>query len=258
MISLLKFRSRRFTPTRIPMTDPCFSYHQILQIGFQFDLPSRTLTVGANDFQLEPDLSETSSLEAMTLKLQAHEASLLPIGSILSYGGQFLDQLPGIWLPCDGKALERAHYSSLFHAIGVSHGDGSDAPGHANRLFNLPDLRGVFIRGVDPIGREDPEAAAREARKPGGHNGAQVGSYQADCFQAHNHPTRQTPHSHGIYFGRAAHGNSGLLCDRSDAGFETLHGRGTERATIDLEVLPSGGIETRPKNVALYMIIRVL
>lgn len=58
----------------------------------------------------------------------------LPIGSVLSSG---VSALPAGWLDCDGSAVSRSVYSSLFLAIGTTYGSGDGLT-----TFNLPDLRG--------------------------------------------------------------------------------------------------------------------
>lgn len=47
------------------------------------------------------------------------------------------------WLECNGASLSRTAYAALFANIGVTFGN----PGPAN--FNIPDLRGEFVRGWD-------------------------------------------------------------------------------------------------------------
>lgn len=47
-------------------------------------------------------------------------------------------------LPCDGRALSRTTYSSLFSLIGTTFG-----AGNGSTTFNIPDYRGVVIRGWD-------------------------------------------------------------------------------------------------------------
>lgn len=46
------------------------------------------------------------------------------------------------WLKCNGQAVNRAKYSRLFARIGTTFG-----AGNGTNTFNLPDLRGEFIRG---------------------------------------------------------------------------------------------------------------
>lgn len=74
---------------------------------------------------------------------------------------------PG-WLPCDGRALSRTVYASLFAAIDVTYGAGD-----GSTTFNIPDDRGEFIRGAD-MGR-------------GIDAGRVQGSLQSDALQGHGH-----------------------------------------------------------------------
>lgn len=49
----------------------------------------------------------------------------------------------GLWLLCNGQAVSRTKYASLFNLIGVSFGNGDGVT-----TFNLPDYRGKFLRGL--------------------------------------------------------------------------------------------------------------
>lgn len=49
---------------------------------------------------------------------------------------------PNGWLKCNGAAVNRASYSNLFAMINTTYGSGN-----GSTTFNVPDLRGVFIRG---------------------------------------------------------------------------------------------------------------
>ncbi len=93
----------------------------------------------------------------------------------------------------------------------------------------LPDLRGMFIRGLN-AGRNDGK------QDPAG-NDRVVGDYQADAFQAHTHAIRVD----GIWH-RSFQGENGS----PKTGYEAS---GLTGAT--------GGPETRAKNIALYYYIKV-
>ena len=82
---------------------------------------------------------------------------------------------------CNGASLLRASYSSLFSAIGTAWGyaDGTH--------FNLPDLRGRFIRGWDHGVARDPDKASRTACNANGATGDNVGSVQAEALKSHTH-----------------------------------------------------------------------
>lgn len=148
----------------------------------------------------------------------------VPAGSILPFGGT---TAPGGFLMCDGTSYSNASYPNLFSAIGTAYGaaDGSH--------FNVPDLRGNFLRGTDHGAGQDPDAASRTALNPGGNTGDAVGSYEADQFSSHSH---SLPGSIGLY---GNPGGSGVLVQ--------IGSQGTGAA---------GGSETRPKNVGVNYIIK--
>ncbi len=65
----------------------------------------------------------------------------VPAGSIGYFGNI---TAPIGYLECNGQAVSRTTYPELFNAISTLYGIGDGAT-----TFNLPDLRGEFIRGVD-------------------------------------------------------------------------------------------------------------
>jgi len=64
-----------------------------------------------------------------------------PVGSILTMA---TPAVPAGYLECNGAAVSRTTYRTLFGLIGTYHGSGD-----GSTTFNLPDLRGEFIRGWD-------------------------------------------------------------------------------------------------------------
>lgn len=55
------------------------------------------------------------------------------------------------YLECNGQAVSRTQYPELFTAVGILYGAGD-----GSTTFNLPDLRGEFIRGADNGRGTDP------------------------------------------------------------------------------------------------------
>jgi phage-related tail fiber protein len=123
---------------------------------------------------------------------------------------------PTGWLAANGAAVSRTVYASLFAAIGTTYGVGD-----GSATFNLPDLRGEFIRGLDS-GR-------------GVDVGRLLGSAQADSLKSHTHAIGAGPYT-----------THGFIAGGGD-GFSTSF-TSTTGAT--------GGSETRPRNVALLAIIK--
>ena len=63
-----------------------------------------------------------------------------PLGTINAFGGS---TAPEGWLLCQGQAISRTTYADLFKVIGTAFGAGD-----GSTTFNVPDLRGEFLRGA--------------------------------------------------------------------------------------------------------------
>lgn len=143
-----------------------------------------TITLPAIPASTQPvsiDVSGNMSAQPITLSqlATALQNALTPAGAILAYGGT---SAPAGFLMCDGSAVDRTTYASLFTAIGVAYGSGDGAT-----TFNVPYAYGQFLRGVDHGRGLDPDAGARTASASGGNSGDNVGSFQSSAFQSHAH-----------------------------------------------------------------------
>lgn len=119
-----------------------------------------------------------SALPSSPYSEVAYNAAAVPAGMIMAFAGTS-DNIPDGWLLCDGSAVSRSEYSNLYSAIGVSWGTGDNST-----TFNLPDLRGMFLRGVSGNSGNDPDAESRTLLKNnGGNTGNKVGSYQGDAIR---------------------------------------------------------------------------
>lgn len=108
----------------------------------------------------------------------ANNATLFPAGMIMPFAGP-AENIPAGWLLCDGSAISRSDYANLYSAIGVCWGTGDGAS-----TFNVPDLRGMFLRGVSGESGNDPDAENRIVLTDnGGNTGNNVGSYQGDAIR---------------------------------------------------------------------------
>jgi Phage Tail Collar Domain len=166
----------------------------------------------------------------------------VPIGTILAYGGLVDGNAKGHldnygWLVCDGETVSREDYPELFKVIGSSFGGGD---GVTN--FNLPDLRGRFLRGVDAGAGRDPDAKSRTASADGGHTGDNVGSYQEDKFKAHSHS----------FLPKLGWQAGPLKEENNRPRIDMSHPKGDWSVGTD----ESGGLETCPKNIYVNWIIK--
>jgi microcystin-dependent protein len=167
----------------------------------------------------------------------------VPIGSVIAWSGP-KSKIPTGWIECDGRQLNRNQFSALFDAIGTTWG------GTATDRFNLPDLRGYFLRGVDDGAGRDPDVSGRRPVGNGPANSA--GSIQDDALKSHRHDVSDPGHSHSFEaFRTDGAGAPGQAFPRDPNPF------GTSRATTGITIPESGGgPETRPKNAYVYFIIR--
>lgn len=152
------------------------------------------------------------------------------------------------WLFCDGGAYACADYPRLYGLIGDAFGNGDGS----GTEFNVPDLRGRFVRGVDGGAGNDPGAATRVASAPGGATGDNAGSLQADAFQGHEHlytstvesPNTAQPGGPPVLMQLPQQTTTSLVADPDDQGIN--------------DGAPRTSTETRPVNLALNYLIRYL
>jgi len=104
--------------------------------------------------------------------------ALCPPGTLVAYMGT---TAPDGWLLCQGQSVSRTLYNNLYTVIGNASGSADTAS------FNVPDLRGRFLRGVDGSAGRDPDSGTRTAMNPGGNTGNLVGSVQVDALKSHTH-----------------------------------------------------------------------
>lgn len=165
----------------------------------------------------------------------------LPIGTIIIWGGD-PTEIPENWKVCNGDPLATNQYQKLHHVLGKRWDN--DAKYKENH-FNIPDLRGVFLRGVNEDRNDeyyDPEFSERKRLKNDptqtlADNDA--GTYQKYEIQSHSHELKDIATT-GVSNG--APGPDG----------NSYRGYGLVPATK-----LAGGKETRPVNAYVYFIIKV-
>lgn len=147
------------------------------------------------------------------------------IGSVTAFA---MPTPPEGWLVCDGSAVSRTDYADLYAAIGTVWGEGDEIT-----TFNLPDLRGEFIRGFDD-GR-------------GVDDGRVFGSLQLDAFQGHT-------------FGN---GTQKVGSENNMAAGPNEVARTNGASVIPLVIMsddvngtPRVANETRPRNIAMTYAIK--
>lgn len=190
---------------------------------------------GVTQFKDGETLSATKlndNFASIEARLGAVE-SMVPTGTVIAFGGT---TVPAGWLPCDGTILDssKAEYAALYEAIGISYG-GNTTSG----MFNLPDFRGRFLRGVDGAAGNDPDAATRVASNPGGNEGNKIGSLQGSAVGHH---------THGYIMPTGS--------DFSGNVQPPIPG-GTKQAQTEANAGDGSSTETRPVNVSVHWLIKL-
>ena len=158
-------------------------------------------------------------------------ANILPAGLILPFGNT---SAPSGYLACDGSAVSRTTYATLFAAIGTTWG-----AGNGSSTFNVPDLRGAFLRGAG-------ENGTHTMANGNLYNGPAVGLFENDLMQAHKH-RYLNPNVLSVQSGSSVphHGGNNLNTTLTT----TTEADGTNGT-------PRTGDETRPFNAGILYCIK--
>ena len=160
----------------------------------------------------------------------------VPIGAVFHFAAS---TAPTGFLKANGAAVSRTTFAALFAITGTTYGVGD-----GTTTFNLPDLRGEFIRGWDDARGIDVSRAFGSAQAAGTN------------LLSHTHSTTVTG------FAKAQYGDTGSIT--YGAGFTQQNNDGDITSNPNTASLtyttgaasPAGGAETRPRNVALLACIK--
>ena len=174
-------------------------------------------------------------------------ASGVPVGTILTHAA---NTPPSGFLECNGSAISRSTYATLFSTIQTTFGVGD-----GSSTFALPDLRGQFVRGWANTGSTDASRV--------------FGSSQTDQNKNHTHTTdsqtltgsvshlsaslAQNPGSASGVFSKGSSASAVGAPSGGSGSAAALGFDGTHSHTISSS---GGGTEARPTNIALMYIIK--
>lgn len=176
-------------------------------------------------------LAQIAALQA-SIQASLNALEFVPAGAVFHVA---MSTAPTGFLVADGSSKLISAYPKLFAAIGNRYG------GDGTTTFNLPDLRGEFIRGWD-LGRGvDPNRL--------------FGSNQDDEFGSHKHGitlSQEQGGSHDQYGFPQVDWTGPMVYhgpEQPDSSWSYRNGTGNPLSS-------TGGAETRPKNIALLPIIK--
>jgi hypothetical protein len=222
----------------------------VSDLAYAFSAPGRFLglTVVSNNagpatspteiFPRQQLLSVPFAMVASSLVADLANA-LCPPGTVTAWMGIDTNP-PAGWEFCWEQVVGRndPKYARLFSVIDTSNGAGD-----GTSTFNIPDLRGMFLRGVNGSRTgafADPDVTGRTVRTGDAFLTNAVGSVQLDNFKTHTHtygmPTYQGSSGSGPY-------GDGLFWH---GGYRDSGPTGS-----------AGGNETRPKNVYVQYLIKL-
>ena len=129
--------------------------------------------------------------------LQLYDRMTISAGTIFPYGGS---TAPSGFVLCDGSAISRTTYSTLFGVIGTTFGSGD-----GSTTFNVPDLRGRVVAGRDNMGGSAASRLTSTTMSPDGNTVGATGGEQTHTLvtaelASHTHTATVTDpdHTHGL------------------------------------------------------------
>jgi microcystin-dependent protein len=204
-------------------------------------------------------------------------ATGMPTGAVIPLAGSVV---PAGYLLCDGQAVSRTTYATLFAAIGTIYGSGDGA-----NTFNVPDMRDWFVRGKGDnrlVGSTQLGAFAAHVHPVNdpGHAHVQLAHDHTLTTQTHSHGVNDPGHVHQIQGGDltigpnwAVHPSQALagpVNTSSNGTGISIQSAGALSGTTDqraptigtsqtgLVVGTTGDTETRPQNVAMNYVIKAV
>jgi len=187
------------------------------------------------DMAIQMDLEGRDSLNVIVPAVRSRD--IVPVGAIIQSilpWPQYViavedqsnyDPKTSQWAPCDARDIAGSRLQEL------------------TSRTNAPDLRGVFLRGLNSFAADEPASVDTDRKDPGGNREAGY-SLQGHNVGEHGH-TYRGGGSVGVTSAGGGSKRQGLWHDGD-------HDQVGERRT---EKNPTS--ETRPKNVALYYYIKI-
>ena len=176
-------------------------------------------SLGSSYIQTQRVATETAQkvVDNNLIPIGAVIGSMLPPAEFYRQAGLDSTYVPEkyTWVLADGRDVTRSVYEKI-----------------SSGKRTVPDLRGLFLRGINEGAKNDPDGERL------------AGSVQPDSFAAHNH---------GAVLPRIA--------ERIEAaaygGIAATVVAGSENGSTAVSVENKGGLETRPRNAAVYWYIRI-
>ncbi|MFI5159218.1 MAG: hypothetical protein ACHQF4_10160 [Sphingobacteriales bacterium] len=137
-----------------------------------------------------------------------------------------IDPKTSKWIPADGRNITN-----------------SDLAGKTG-ILKAPDLRGRFLRGLNTFfNNGQPPLSVNSADTDDPSSNRKAGDFQDDELKSHSHTVND---------------NSASFAFRTAGmGIQSNNGQQVQFGKPNISINPTGGSETRPKNIAVYYYIKI-
>ncbi len=196
-------------------------------------------TTTSKAFILSATLVSTSTTRTLSVPDVSGTIALdMPVGMVVPWAGT-ATVAPTGWLLCDGSAVSRTTYATLFTAVNTAYG-----AGNGSTTFNVPDLRGRVVAGLDNLGGS---AASRLT--------AAIAGFVTTTAGAAGGSQSMTAHTHGFTSGGRALSNDnvglGGIITVDSGSSNGIFNLGTGTLSTG-----SGSSENVPPTMVMNMIIK--
>ena len=137
------------------------------------------------------------------------EPNPIPAGAMMAWAS---DVIPANWLLCDGTAVSRSTYASLFAIIGTQYGTGD-----GTTTFNLPNLKGRTIVGKDGSQTEFDVLGETGGAKTHTLTSAEMPSH-THTQDAHTHTFSGTTSTDGNHYHTSGANSNGFVAHATGGG----------------------------------------
>jgi hypothetical protein len=249
--------------------------------NFSVDLTDPSIVESRYNYKVQAKISEDSYgsviFEREYALAPAGSGSAFPIGSVIAYlgnSGNVAGMETNGWFKCDGRLIDNLSALSADEKTALKNVLGNSS--------NLPDLRSMFLRGLDEGRGFDEDATNTNALtgRTGGESTTGVRSSQAESMRKHTHSGTTNDggnHQHAfndIFYSesdssRDPQQNQVGSGDSDNDNEDRTKGNTTDFAGVHSHTFTTGdpgnsvggvtsfaGNENRPDNVAVYWIIR--
>jgi microcystin-dependent protein len=187
----------------------------------------------AQEFEVDGNLKVQGDIIFSDASTMTSASSGIPAGILAPFAGS---TAPDGWLLCDGSAISRTTYSSLFAVIAATYGAGD-----GSTTFTLPDLRGRMAMGLDNMGGTSAGRVTNvQADAMGGADGEETHILTEDEMAIHSHTLR-----------RITSGSS------NDSGFEYSNPSSSYNSHDNPSIEEAGGDQAH-NNMPPYMALNYL